>query len=151
MASSRNNHFNFVLLSFLIILKTSISFRNHSSTDGLLPFAPKHVVIINRINTRATLILHCINKGKDLGIRAVQFEESFDFKFRVNFRKTTRYTCTFNWPGHRATFAIFRVDRDDNPRSKIGVCRDCIWVIYEPGPCRAKSDGGGLTCFEWDS
>ncbi|CAF2155625.1 BnaA01g33950D [Brassica napus] len=73
-----------MLFSFLLILQTSSSFGNHSSIDGILPFAPKHVVIINRINTRATLILHCRNKEIDLGIRAVQFEGSFDFSFHVN-------------------------------------------------------------------
>ncbi|KAF8074295.1 hypothetical protein N665_1115s0011 [Sinapis alba] len=154
MFSSTNSLFIFVIFSFLFILETSSSFGNHSSIDGLLPFAPKHVVITNRINTGVTLILHCRNKEKDFGIRAVQFLQSFDFSFHVNFRKTTRYTCTFNWPGHRATFAIFRVDRDDSPKSKIGVCRECIWVIYEPGPCRLKRDGGpegSLTCFDWDS
>ncbi|KAF3529003.1 hypothetical protein F2Q69_00039247 [Brassica cretica] len=91
--------------------------------DGFLPFAPKHVVITNIINTGVTLILHCTNKEQDFGIRAVGFLQSFDFRFHVNLRKTTRYTCIFNWPGHRATFAIFTVDRDDNPRSKLGVCR----------------------------
>uniref|UniRef100_A0A0D3AFS8 S-protein homolog n=1 Tax=Brassica oleracea var. oleracea TaxID=109376 RepID=A0A0D3AFS8_BRAOL len=140
-----------MLFSFLLILQTSSSFGNHSSIDGLLPFAPKHVVIINRINTRATLVLHCRNKEIDLGIRAVQFEGSFDFSFHVNLFKTTRYTCTFNWPEHNATFAIFTVGRDDNPKSKLGVCRECIWIIFVGGPCRDKRDKTGMTCFNWDS
>lgn len=151
MVFSKNNHFIFVLFSIFVILKTSSSFENHSSTNGLLPFAPKHVVIINELNSQATMLLRCKNKRKDLGLQVLHVEESFAFSFRVNLRKTTRYICTFNWPEHQATFAIFKVDRDDSPKSKIGLCRVCIWKIYELGPCRAKSNGTSLDCFDWDS
>lgn len=151
MVPSTKNHFIFVLPSILVILKLSSFYTNFSSIDRLLSFAPKHIVIVNKINTGATLILHCRNEEKYLGIRAVQNGGQFDFKFHVNFRKTTKWTCTFNWPGHRATFAIFRVDRDDNTKSKVGVCREGIWWIYDPGPCRYKRDGGTLTCFDWDA
>ncbi|ESQ34313.1 hypothetical protein EUTSA_v10009958mg [Eutrema salsugineum] len=137
MASSTNNYFTkSVLFSYLFILKPSSSFGNHSSTDGLLPFAPKHVVIINKLTTNATLVAHCTNKEKDLGVKEIAPGASFDFKFHVNLRKTTTYTCSFEWPGNKVTFDIFR---------------ECIWYIYEPAPCRAKRDGGASICFDWNS
>lgn len=150
MASLTNNNFISVLFLFLFIFKTSSSFENHSSTDGLLPFAPKHVVIINKLTTNATLIAHCTNKEKDLGVKAIPPGGIFDFRFHVNFRKTTMYTCNFEWPANRVTFDIFRVDRDDSIQSQFGICRECIWYIYEPAPCRAKRDGGSSICFSWD-
>ncbi|CAN6903571.1 unnamed protein product [Brassica oleracea] len=151
MASSTNNQLILVLFSFLLILKTSSSFGNHSSTDGILPFAPKHVVVVNKLTSQAKLIAHCTNKKKDLGVKELLPGSSFDFRFRVNLRKTTRYTCTFEWPGNKVTFDIFRVDRDDTPKSEFGVCRECIWYIYEPAPCRLDRDAGIPYCFDWNS
>lgn len=150
MASSTNNHFTSVLLSFLFILKKLSSLGNHSSNDGILLFSPKHVVIYNTLTSRATLVVHCVNKEKDLGIQKLPIGASFDFRFRVNLRKTTTYNCTFEWPGSIEKFDIFRADRDDNETSPIGICRECIWYIYEPAPCREKRDGGHSICFTWD-
>ncbi|AEE30738.1 putative plant self-incompatibility S1 [Arabidopsis thaliana] len=151
MAFSTNQNFIFVLFLFFFILKTSASLTNHSSPDGLLPFARKHVIIINKLVTRATLIVHCTNKGEDLGVIRLNPLDRFDFRFRVNLRKTTTYTCSFEWPGNTATFDIFRADRDDNPSGKYGVCSECIWSIYEPAPCRDRRDGGQPQCFPWAS
>ncbi|ESQ29278.1 hypothetical protein EUTSA_v10023840mg [Eutrema salsugineum] len=139
MALSRNH----TIIFMLIILATT------SSASALL--SPKHVVIINKLVTRATLTVHCRNKGDDKGFISLGPGQSFDFRFRVNLRKTTVYTCNFAWPGNTATFDIFRADRDDNPKSKVGVCRECIWSIYEPAPCRDRRDGGQPNCFPWAS
>ncbi|CAF1961671.1 BnaCnng14050D [Brassica napus] len=143
MASSRNQNFIFMLISFLIILATT------SFSSAL--FSAKLVVIVNKLVTRATLIVHCMNKGEDKGVISLGPGDSFDFRFRVNLRKTTVYTCSFAWPGNTATFDIFRADRDDNPQSKVGVCSECIWSIYEPAPCRDRRDGGQPNCFPWAS
>ncbi|CAF2158391.1 S-protein homolog 5-like [Brassica rapa] len=143
MASSRNQNFIFMLISFLIILATT------SFASAL--FSAKHVVIVNKLVTRATLIVHCMNKEEDKGVISLGPGDSFDFRFRVNLRKTTVYTCSFAWPGNTATFDIFRADRDDNPESKVGVCSECIWSIYEPAPCRDRRDGGQPNCFPWAS
>ncbi|CAH8392718.1 unnamed protein product [Eruca vesicaria subsp. sativa] len=145
MASSRNHNFIFMPISFLMIIATM-----SLTSAGLLPFSEKHVVIINKLVTRATLIVHCKNKGEDKGVISLGPGDSFDFRFRVNLRKTTVYTCSFAWPGNTATFDIFRADRDDNPKSKVGVCSECIWSIYEPAPCRDRRDGGQPNCFQWD-
>ncbi|CAH8390904.1 unnamed protein product [Eruca vesicaria subsp. sativa] len=149
MASSSNIHFVFVLITFLAILKTSLSWGNISSVDGIIPFSPKHVVITNKLVAQFGLLVHCTNKGTDLGVRSVLINQSFDFKFRVNLRKTTNYSCIFSWPGIVKTFDIFRADRDDSSKSKCGICSECIWQISESGPCRIKRDGGPPCCFPW--
>ncbi|CAN8313176.1 unnamed protein product [Cochlearia groenlandica] len=149
MASSTTNHIIFVLITFLTILKTSLSFQNKSSVNGDYLFALKHVVITNKMATHAGLVFHCSNKEKDLGFKAILFEESFDFKFRVNLRSTTTYTCTFSWPENVMKFDIFRADRDDSTSSQYRICSECIWYIYESGPCRIRRDGGSPYCFPW--
>ena len=114
-------------------------------------FSAKHVEIVNKLVTRATLIVHCMNKEEDKGVISLGPGDSFDFRFRVNLRKTTVYTCSFAWPGNTATFDILRADRDDNPQSKVGVCSECIWSIHEPAPCRYRRDGGQPNWFPWAS
>lgn len=151
MASSTNHHFIFVLITILVIFKTSLAFGNFLSVNGGFPFSPKHVVIINILNSHEILVVHCRNKGKVLGFRALQSQEQIDFRFHVNLRRTTTYTCTFSWPGNAKTFDIFRVDRDDNSKSTCGICKECIWYICESGPCRARRDGGAPFCFSWTS
>ncbi|XP_018458060.1 S-protein homolog 5-like [Raphanus sativus] len=144
--ASRNNNFIFMLIPILIFHATILF-----ASAGLLPFSSKHVIIFNRLITRATLVVHCRNKGDDKGVISLGPGDSFDFRFRVNLRKTTVYTCSFVWTNNTATFDIFRADRDDNPRSKVGVCSECIWSIYELVPCRDRRDGGQPYCFPWTS
>ncbi|XP_018438705.1 S-protein homolog 5-like [Raphanus sativus] len=151
MAFSSNIHFIFILITFLTILKTSLSFGNISPVDGILPFSPKHVVITNKLVAQFGLLVHCTNKETDLGVRSVLINQSFGFRFRVNLFKTTNYNCVFSWPGIVRTFDIFRADRDDNSRSKCGICSECIWYISESGPCRIRRDGGPPCCFPWSS
>ncbi|CAF2254674.1 unnamed protein product [Brassica napus] len=144
-----NRHLIFVLITYLIILRTSLSLEH--SVNGDVPFLPKHVMITNKLVTREGMVLHCRNKGKDLGFKAILADESFDFRFHLNIRRTAVYTCTFSWHGNVKRFDIFRADRDDNPRSTCGICRECIWHISESGPCRMKRDGGSSYCFPWAS
>ncbi|CAA7018405.1 unnamed protein product [Microthlaspi erraticum] len=147
MAFSRNQSFIFMLISFLVVILATTSVESAQS----LLFSSKHVTIINKLVTRARLTVHCNNKEDDLGTVYLGPGDTFDFTFRVNLRHTTVYTCNFAWPGNTATFDIFRADRDDNPNSKVGVCSECIWSIYEPAPCRDRRDGGQPNCFPWAS
>ena len=79
-----------MLISFLI-LHAMILF----ASAGWLPFSAKHVIIFNKLVTRATLVLHCRNKGEDKGVFSLGPVDSFDFRFRVNLRKTTVYIHLF--------------------------------------------------------
>ncbi|RID44721.1 hypothetical protein BRARA_I01495 [Brassica rapa] len=126
MVFSKNHSFLFMLFPILFILVTM-----QFASAGLLPFSSKHVVIISKLVTRPTLIVHCTNKEEDKGVISLGPGDSFDFRF--------------------PTFDIFRADRDDNPRSKVRVCSECIWSIYELAPCRDRRDGGQPNCFQWAS
>lgn len=45
-----NRHLIFVLITYLIILRTSLSLEH--SVNGDVPFLPKHVMITNKLVTR---------------------------------------------------------------------------------------------------
>lgn len=91
-----------------------------------------------------------MNKEKDLGVKELLFGFSFDFRFCVNFCKMMRYICIFEWFGNKVIFDIFRVDRDDILKSEFGVCRECIWYIYELVFCCFDCDVGIFYCFDWN-
>ncbi|CAG7861341.1 unnamed protein product [Brassica rapa] len=87
MVFSKNHSFLFMLFPILFILVTM-----QFASAGLLPFSSKHVVIISKLVTRPTLIVHCTNKEEDKGVISLGPGDSFDFRFRVNLCKTTVYT-----------------------------------------------------------
>ncbi|KAF2590747.1 hypothetical protein F2Q70_00040440 [Brassica cretica] len=90
MVSLTNRHLIFVLITYLIILRTSLSLEH--SVNGDVPFLPKHVMITNKLVTREGMVLHCRNRGKDLGFKAILADESFDFRFHLNIRRTAVHT-----------------------------------------------------------
>ncbi|CAF2040191.1 BnaA09g13670D [Brassica napus] len=123
--------------------KTMAFSKNHSFLFMLFPIL---FILVTMQFAFAFLFKTCYK-----GVISLGPGDSFDFRFRVNLRKTTVYTCNFAWLGNTATFDIFRADRDDNPRSKVGVCSECILSIYEPAPYRDRRDGGQPNCFQWAS
>ncbi|CAN7029364.1 unnamed protein product [Brassica oleracea var. botrytis] len=127
MVSLTNRHLIFVLITYLIILRTSLSLEH--SVNGDVPFLPKHVMITNKLVTREGMVLHCRNKGKDLGFKAILADESFDFRFHLNIRRTAVHTV-----GDRLSTCILRA------KLKIRLGPECIWHIFEPGPCRMRCD-----------
>lgn len=149
MASSKNRQFIFTLI-LTILATTSFGLSAINETvmpQGFLPFASKHIVIINKLGVRETLDVHCKNKEKDLGFVSLAPGASFEFKFRTNLRQTTKYTCRFWWPSapHVLWFDIFAVNRDDN------VCKVCVWYAFDGMICRVRRDNGQPTfCSIWN-
>ncbi|CAN6903574.1 unnamed protein product [Brassica oleracea] len=139
MVSLTNRHLIFVLITYLIILRTSLSLEH--SVNGDVPFLPKHVMITNKLVTREGMVLHCRNRGKDLGFKAILADESFDFRFHLNIRRTAVHTTNCLDDLFRRASLVLIIDRAyDNPRTTCGICRECIWHISEPGPCRMRRD-----------
>ncbi|CAN6896717.1 unnamed protein product [Brassica oleracea] len=137
MVSLTNRHLIFVLITYLIILRTSLSLEH--SVNGDVPFLPKHVMITNKLVTREGMVLHGRNRGKDLGFKAILADESFDFRFHLNIRRTAVHTRTTSCNDNLGPSSQ-HLDANDNPRTTCGICRECIWHISEPGPCRMRRD-----------
>ncbi|CAF2260444.1 BnaA08g26570D [Brassica napus] len=128
-----------------------------SGHDGVLPLAPKHVVIHNTVENGEVLNVHCKSGDDDLGLIRIPWDKYWDFRFHVNIWKTTKFRCLFTWYGGGSHyFNIFTVARDDTPSGETPVCRECIWEvgkesIGEKTPmCRVDRDGYTRYCFEWD-
>ncbi|CAN7036028.1 unnamed protein product [Brassica rapa subsp. trilocularis] len=128
-----------------------------SGHDGVLPLAPKHIVIHNTVENGEVLNVHCKSGDDDLGLIRIPWDKYWGFRFHVNIWKTTKFRCLFTWYGGGSHyFNIFTVARDDTPSGETPVCRECIWEvgkesIGEKTPmCRVDGDGYTRYCFEWD-
>lgn len=125
-----------------------------SGDDGFFPLARKHVTIRNVVANRKLLYAHCKSSETDFGITHIPWGGSWDFRFRVNFSKSTKFRCLFFWSGggyHH--FTVFKVSRDDDPFGTYPVCKECIWEVgrYKVSPmCRVNRDKTEPYCFPWE-
>lgn len=98
------------------------------------------VTITNALVPNTALTLHCKSKDDDLGVHVLQKGESFSFKFKVNFWKTTLFYCYFQWMSNGTAvskwFDIFQPSDG---------CKHCDWEVYLTGPCLMKG-----SCYTWD-
>lgn len=165
MTFSNKSHYILMLMisSILILFALPLDVSNAAAegstlgfgTDGFFPLAPKHVTIRNIVSNRATLNLHCKSSETDFGLIHLPWGHTWDFRFNVNFRKTTKFVCHFTWSGGGSHyFTIFKVSRDDNPLGDYPVCRECFWEVgrYGINPmCRINGDKSEPYCFHWDN
>ncbi|XP_048622245.1 S-protein homolog 5 [Brassica napus] len=128
-----------------------------SGHDGVLPLAPKHVVIHNTVENGEVLDVHCKSGDDDLGLIHIPWDKYWGFRFHVNIWKTTKFRCQFTWYGGGSHyFNIFTVARDDTPSGETPLCRECIWEVGKESKdektpmCRVDGDGYTRYCFEWD-
>ncbi|KAJ0246902.1 S-protein [Hirschfeldia incana] len=157
----------FIIISFLtlILFASGLDVSNNvapapapgSDHDGVLPLAPKHVVIHNIVENGEVLNVHCKSSEDDLGLQHIPWDKYWSFRFHVNIWKTTKFRCHFTWYGGGSHyFNIFTVARDDTPSGKTPVCRECTWEVgkeWKDGKtpmCRVDGDGRTRYCFEWD-
>ncbi|KAL1207967.1 putative S-protein [Cardamine amara subsp. amara] len=164
MAFSNKPHYilMFMTSSILVLFATALDVSNAateapspgSGGDGFLPLAKKHVVIRNALANKQPLNVHCKSSEDDLGMVEIPWGLTWDFRFKVNWKKTTKFGCLFTWyGGGDHYFDIFKVSRDDNPFGKTPVCKECIWDVRsnkEFPMCRLNRDGSYPYCFKWE-
>lgn len=96
-----------VLLNILII---SLLFTTCLSISFPLP-NKMHVTITNRLpGSDPPLYLHCKSRDNDLGTHILLFNQSYDWSFRMNWPKTTLFSCDFWWLGQHQGFVVFDED-----------------------------------------
>ncbi|BFG14295.1 hypothetical protein CerSpe_005690 [Prunus speciosa] len=98
----------------------------------------KHVRVKNELVGEVTLTVHCKSGDDDLGVKVLAPHAAFEFSFRPKPFGTTRFYCSFEWPG---TFHYFDVYIDKRDRER---CRLCYWDILPIGPCMYGK------CFGWN-
>ena len=102
------------------------------------------VAITNSLGNGTELIVHCKQKGEDLGAHTLGANEQYTFSFKTNFFGTNLYFCTFHWPGKCHWFDIFDMSRDHDQ------CNFCGWLIMPDGPCRLGQSNANHGCFRWN-
>lgn len=162
MGFSSNLYFMFFMVYSLVALllsapvPTSSAFSDPASGElnprRLFTLNRKTVIIINSLTNKLTLNFHCKSGDDDLGLRSLPSGQSWEFKFRVNFMRTTKYSCIFSWhTGGSHEFDIFTVDRDNNDAGRPR--RVCIWEVVGEGRekpiCRKRRDNRPDWCFDW--
>lgn len=108
------------LLEFVAVMSTVC--RGSTEANSIIETA--NVIIDNYLQDRSELTLHCKSKDDDLGVQVVPFKGSFQFHFRVNFRMTTLFFCSFQWEEKLEHFDIYKAWRD------FKLCHiNCMWRI----------------------
>ncbi|GAV71833.1 Self-incomp_S1 domain-containing protein [Cephalotus follicularis] len=130
MGSNNNKHILFfvVLLFFLFLGE-----------------AHKHVRIINNMQSNVTI--HCKSKDNDLGVHVLSHDDSFRWKFNVNFWQTTLFFCGFNSQHGRGVYDIFKADRDQSRCLSL-----CLWEVQDNGVHGFKENATmDDIWFEWQN
>lgn len=83
-------------------------------------------MIINSARNREVMNVHCSSTEDDLGLQHIHYPRSWSFKFKVNWKSTTKFRCHITWRGGGDHwFTIFK-DRRDH-------CDLCIWRVLGDG------------------
>lgn len=119
-----------MISSILILFVSALDLSNALAEaptlggDGLLPLAEKYVVIRNKVKNRQILNVHCRSSEDDFGMIHIPWNDTWDFRFHVNFWKTTKFRCHFTWyKSGSHNFNICKVSRDDSPLGHFPVCK----------------------------
>lgn len=143
-------------LVLYVSLSSLLAFSNADSsselvptTRRLLPFQQKEIMIVNRLSSRATINVHCKSTEDDLGLQHIRYPYGWSFRFKVNWKGTTKFRCHFTWRGGGDHwFTIFKDGRDH--------CDFCSWTIVdnEPKPLVRQRHWKGAVrredYFDWD-
>ncbi|CAN0877685.1 S-protein homolog 2 [Linum grandiflorum] len=111
-------------------------------------FFPKTtVVVVNKLEGKSRLTLHCKSKDDDLGVKVLGYNQEYSFKFGLNFFLTTQFYCSFEWPngGGRHWFDIYIASRDSSR------CSECQWRVDSRGACLYNGESGAFDiCYGWN-
>ena len=127
--------FSFLLLVFLVCYCDGNIFQKEIA----------HVRIINGLDGKTGMNLHCKSKDDDLGPHFVAAGKYYEFSFRPNFILNTLFFCKFQWGNESKWFDIYDEGRDFGRRDK-----GCFWMIYEPGPCLLDHAHTYTLCENWN-
>ncbi|KAF8039095.1 hypothetical protein BT93_B1595 [Corymbia citriodora subsp. variegata] len=103
--------------------------------------------ITNGLDHYNNLTLHCLcpAKNSDTGFRSLLPGQDFSFLFQPGDDGNTIWFCNFAWPGSRHYYDVYVPTRDVD-------CRQCLWMVSDPGPCRFDNVTQSYTiCYPWNN
>ncbi|XP_026438692.1 S-protein homolog 29-like [Papaver somniferum] len=95
----------------------------------------KTVIVENDIGPNIVLALHCWSSEDDFGVHTLNHKENFKWRFKVNWKGTTKFVCESGWydsgesPGYQEKFTAFKSSRDWSANCE----DDCWWSIRRDG------------------
>lgn len=129
-------------LALYVTVSSLLAFSNAA------PFEKKTVTIMNNVRNEEVLNVHCSSSEDDLGLKHLTFGTYQQFKFKVNWKGTTKFRCHFTWRGGGDHwFTIFKDSRDS--------CDNCEWHILGDAPNekpikRCRTDKSSDLFYDWD-
>ena len=125
----------FMFLVWLVLIDGSITCNARTKL---------HVQMINILQGKNDLQIHCKSKNDDLGVHIIPFNGNYGFEFTPNFFAETLYFCGFKWDENLHWFDIYVHSRDR-------FCTNvCTWNISESGPCYIFDDKS-TKCYGWNN
>ncbi|KAI3925381.1 hypothetical protein MKX01_015082 [Papaver californicum] len=107
-----------------------------SSVNGIETIWKKKTVTLqNDIDPNVALKIHCWSSDDDLGEHTLYHGQNFYWRFRVNWRQTTKFRCDSNWFDPNAKkdrimlFTAYKARRD----WMVNCEHDCRWSIRGDG------------------
>ena len=130
-----NHHISLLIVPFFLVLFSSVS----ETCEGV------RIDLTNGVGENTTLALHCKSKDDDLGVKYLQFKETWWFHFRPNIWGTTLFFCSFQWD--QTGIHWFVVYQPLGP-----ACSYCRYNITAGGPCLYDEENNKFDkCSSWNS
>jgi hypothetical protein len=131
MSSGRNAMFVFIIM-WVMFMSGSFNSGVEAKTHPVL------VSIRNDLTTNLTVGCHSSEDG--IGIRTLQTNQTYDFKFKPNFWGSTKFVCDFLWNFENKTvihnnFLIYKYKRD---HAFCGI--HCLWGINQTNATQYVSE-----------
>ncbi|XP_058002172.1 S-protein homolog 6-like [Hevea brasiliensis] len=128
--------FLFLILFLIIILSLEHAPTTSARLQALsvqekfyfFPIGTK-VQIYNNAGEGENVTVHCKSKDNDLGTNVLQADQSFQWKFLVNFVETTLFFYSFTWRRNTGVYDTYTAKRDLKKRCPT----KCIWKVFQNG------------------
>ncbi|GAB2228993.1 hypothetical protein Droror1_Dr00023127 [Drosera rotundifolia] len=104
-----------------------------------------YVHIINKVEDHAVIAVHCKSKDNDLGLHYLNYEETYQFKFRVNFWGTTLFFCGFHWHDKQVIGDAYDYSRDWD-RCPV----NCDWIVDQEAVYGVNKKGVYDVVYHWE-
>ena len=100
------------------------------------------VTIINSLEGKEDLTIHCRSSDDDLGKHLLRANQTFTWGFGANFFGGTKFICSFQWNNNPLLYFYGYFQKRDS------YFKDCRWYIRKDGPCRRRTPVFDR-CFSW--
>ncbi|KAI3833472.1 hypothetical protein MKX03_027216 [Papaver bracteatum] len=124
-----------VSVSCIFFTLLALSFWAHSVDGFITIWHKKTVTVENDLGQNISLKIHCRSSEDDLGEHMLYYKQNFKWRFKVNFRLSTKFLCDSSWydPNGKKDnimgFVAYKAIRD----WKKHCYDDCWWSIRQDG------------------